>query len=402
MKALIISGLKLLLRNKGFWFFLIVTPIASLLLLNNHNNNSTYYHTDDDTVTELSGTSDKVAYYNGDGKFVIKIYDASCSSASETLAKYLTEGGLFKICRAKDSDMTEEDYALRTEYDGVNDRMNASIYISSSFESVLSEGRAEDGLIVSILSDDPRSDILKGEINIICGVLNTYGDSAPESICAGKTVTIESSGDTLLTNEQIDYKVSIGYAMAFMTLGYVFCGIFVAHTIMEERRDKVAIRIDISGLSPIFYFMAKFITGIFGTTALTGMLGIGMLFMGGDYGIPKWSLLILLFLMGLIFTSMSIMIGVFSKDVMTANIIAFTIWSFSSMLAGTFFPLTNVTTMVKFLSSLMPQKWFMDVADEIFLKSGRTVIMLLCIMTAYLFTIISFGSVGIRYSKNEE
>lgn len=414
MRALILSGLKLLFRNKGFWFFILVTPLASVLLLNIHQANTSYYHVDESTLTELSDPDYKVAYYGGEGKYVIKVYDACGSEYSEFFLGSLSKSGLFGIYRAQASGMTPEDYSERTAFDGENDRMGASLYISPEFEVSLRDGNPDEGLEISVLSDDPREDILTDEINIICGRMTaafgtvpdgdviSYLESSEEEMPGSSVVVVGSARDTVLTNTQIDNKTSIGYAMAIMSMGYVFCGIFVAHTIMEERRDKVATRIDITGLSSVTYFLAKFVTGLVGTAVLTVILGIGFFFVRNDYGISKLSVLALIFFMGIIFNCMSIMIGIFAGDAMTANIIAFTLWSFSSMLSGTFFPLKNATSIVLFLSSLMPQKWFMDALDKMFIGSGNVAIMVLCILGAYLFAMTGLGSVGIRIVKNGE
>ncbi|MCR5738961.1 MAG: ABC transporter permease [Lachnospiraceae bacterium] len=414
MRALVISGLKLLFRNKGFWFFILITPLASVMLLNVHQANTSYYHVDEGSLTELSGPDYKVAYFGGDGRYIIKVYDACGDEYSEYFLGSLSNGGLFGIYRADAAGMTPADYTERTVFDGESDRMGASVYIAPDFEASLREGHPEKGLEISILSDDPREEILTDEINIICGrmiaafEIMQNGDAisflrdSEEEMPGSSVAVVGSSRDTLLTNEQIDNKTSIGYAMAVMSMGYVFCGIFVAHTIMEERRDKVATRIDITGFSPVSYFLAKFVTGLAGTVVLTVILGIGFAFVRNDYGISKLSVLALIFFMGIIFNCMSIMIGIFAGDTMTANIIAFTLWSFSSMLSGTFFPLKNATSTVIFLSSLMPQKWFMDALDEVFLGSGKVTIMVLCILGAYLFAMTGLGSVGIRIVKNGE
>ena len=92
MKTILKTTLKLLFRNKGFWFFLIVTPMLSIIMLNVKVADSTYFLAghDDDSIMELENTDEKVAYYNnGNGMLIIKVYDASGSDLSEYFLKSL-------------------------------------------------------------------------------------------------------------------------------------------------------------------------------------------------------------------------------------------------------------------------------------------------------------------------
>ena len=65
MLTIIKSTLKLLFRNKAFWFFLLFAPAVSILIL---SLNTTYTMTEDASaspeIVEIKA-DDKIAYYGG-------------------------------------------------------------------------------------------------------------------------------------------------------------------------------------------------------------------------------------------------------------------------------------------------------------------------------------------------
>ena len=92
MREIIKTTLKLLVRNKGFWFFLIISPLLSTLCLKNKKENLAYYaEAEKAQIEELENVDDKVAYFaeKDNGKYIIKIYDASGSELSEYLLNKL-------------------------------------------------------------------------------------------------------------------------------------------------------------------------------------------------------------------------------------------------------------------------------------------------------------------------
>ena len=134
----------------------------------------------------------------------------------------------------------------------------------------------------------------------------------------------------------------------------------------------------------------------------TLVLLVCLCFMQGlDVGMSILSFLLIIFLLGLIFSTLSLFLGVILGDVMSSNYAAFAIWSISALLAGLYFPLNDTTKVLKTISYLMPQRWFMD-ASELLLagdKSGYS--MLLCVTAACLIVIISVGGVGLKIKKYE-
>ena len=83
MIALVKMSLKLLLRNKGFLFFLIVTPILSTVILSIKMDHTVYSdNSDKELVMELSDYAEKAVYVGDTSACIIKVYDASNSELS--------------------------------------------------------------------------------------------------------------------------------------------------------------------------------------------------------------------------------------------------------------------------------------------------------------------------------
>ncbi|MBQ9279055.1 MAG: ABC transporter permease [Lachnospiraceae bacterium] len=416
MSTIIKSTLKLTLRNKGFWFFLIITPLLSVLILNiNQENNLAYYSKDDAPhISELSNLDDKVAYYRGGGEYVIKVYDACQSELSEYLLNKLAENNMFKVCRVKADGLTKEEACICVENDGINDRMGAAIYLDKNFDKKASDNE-DNALTIYILSDDEREKLLIYEVGQCLGRIQAAAAMGKEETIMQALKEMDAalpkeevslpkdeSGNGL-TTRQLTQKTLVGYAFAFMTLGFVFCGIIVAHTAIKEQKDMVLTRIKLSGIGSYEYFAAKLIVSIIVSMMLTVLLGICTFFVDTDaMGMKRLEFIGMIFLLGVIFCSISLLLGSLMGNVMSANVAAFTLWSLSSMLAGLYFPLDYTTKAIKTLSYIMPQKWFVDGTEMILTDDNKAFFMLLCVTVAYLVIIISLGSVGIKFKSSDE
>ena len=416
MKTLITSSLKLLLRNKSFWFFLVIVPILSTFVLNVDQMNSISLSKQaENRIAELDDADEKVAYYSGQGAFVVKVYDACGSDLSEYMLTKLARTGAFSIVRAKVPDMDQAGADKKIEHDGEYDRMGAALYIAPDFDQMLSEGKEDEALTIYVLSDDGRFEMLdysvRKELALIektvaertlpeaAALLNQKLANSPEK----EVVRLSSGSSRSLTQDQENRKTAIGYAIAFMTLGYVFTGIFIAHTVIKDEHDKVLTRLRLTGMSSFTYFASKFIISVIATALMTLVLGLCTFMLDTEkFGIGRPKLLLLMFLLGLIFSSISLVIGVILGDVMNANIAAFALFSLSSLLAGTFFPMDAASAIIKTLSALMPQKWFLDATEMIFLGDSKAYFVLLCVTSAYLVLALSLGGVGIKVRNGDE
>ena len=369
--------------------------------------------------------NDKVAYYNnGIGMLVIKVYDASGSDLAGYFLDSLSKNGMFKLLRADAKGMDDEAFRERLKTDGYDDRMNAAVFIKENFDEEMRNKHSENAFEIDLLSDDGRNALFETEAkNISKKILSAYdtvritSDSSlsadtgavltvlnriDESLPAKEIVSVSDSTKRKLTQKQSKQKTLIGYVFAFLTLGFVLCGTMVSHTVISEQKEQVLVRVKLANVGNVTYFLAKYLAGVVISFMMTFILAVGTLFIPEEkIGMSHLQLILLTFLLGLIFCSISLLFGVIFKDIMSANVTAFTVWSLSSMLSGLFFPLDSATNMIKIISSVLPQKYFLDGAEMIFVGDNMVYIMLLCITAAYIALVASLGGLGIKLKKAE-
>lgn len=417
MITLVKMSLKLLLRNKGFLFFLIVTPIVSAIILNLKTEHTIY--TDDSdkkAVLELKDYTHKAVYSGDTSAFIIKVYDASDTELSNYILNQMADISMFSICRANVSDLTEEAVEKIAKKDAFDDRAGILLYLKADFDEAVLAGTWEQSMKFYIVSEDERQELFLTEftdcIARIKQMQRVTGDDKPamlkmltkiqDQLPEKKVVNLLGSEEISLTEKQINQLAQLGYALAIITLGFLFCGVCVAHSVIEEQNNKVFTRIMLTKISSRNYFISKFLIAVIISVIQTLVLLVCLCFMQGlDVGMSILSFLLIIFLLGLIFSILSLFLGVILGDVMSSNYAAFAIWSISALLAGLYFPLNDTTKVLKTISYLMPQRWFMD-ASELLLagdKSGYS--MLLCVTAACLIVIISVGGVGLKIKKYE-
>ena len=333
---------------------------------------------------------------------------------------------MFLICRVDVSDIniTDEYLKERLDADGFQDRMGSVLYIHPDFQEQVWEGDASKSLTMYLLSDDERSDALESLIELTLSRMVSLRGSIPafqssDEAQPGGVIDALEVGDQLmpekeivtvagthgrdLTVEQTNQKAQIGYAFAFMTLCFVFCGIFVAHSSIREQKNGVYTRIKLTRTTTIQYFLSKFIVSFIISLMITGVVALCSLVLNSnDLGMDRLPFLGMIFMMGLIFGSLSMLIGTLMGDVMSANVAAFSLWCMSALLSGLYFPLNYSSTALKALSFMMPQKWFLEGTEMIFVGDNKAFLMLLCITGAYLAVIISLGGLGLKIRRSDE
>ena len=407
MLTIIRSTLKLLFRNKAFWFFLLFAPIVSLLILNTNVN----YAISEDTagkfeIVEIEADG-KVAYYGGIKAYTVKVYDASGSAMSEQLLNDLAGTGMYSVCRASVPGITAEELEAHIDSDAYNDRMGAVLYLSPDFDELIEEGDTEGALNITVLSDDARTELFENDVKLSLQQLMLAG--SPDSIedlrsnmPARQITNIAAEGTRTLSQEQTDEKMELGYAFSIMTFGFVFCGAFVSHTAIEEQKNKVYTRIRLTGGRDITYLTAKFICTFIVSCIITAILAAGAaVFNLAGTGLELSSFILLVFLQGIIFSTLSLLLGILAGEVMTSNFAAFTVWCMSSLFAGLYFPLDDSTALIKGISYAMPQRWFMEGVEMFFTQDKMVYLFLAGVTAAYLMIILSVGNVGIRLRKQE-
>lgn len=417
MIALVKMSLKLLLRNKGFLFFLIVTPILSTVILSIKMDHTVYSdNSDKELVMELSDYAEKAVYVGDTSACIIKVYDASNSELSEYVLNQMAGTGLFSVCRADVSGLTEEEVDAAAKRDAFDDRAGMLLYLKDDFDGAVLSGNWEQGIKLYAVSEDERQEIFVTELTELLGrikqVQTIVGDDVTvmlemlteieDELPKKEVVNFAGKEAIELTEKQINQKTQIGYAFAIITLGFLFCGVCVAHSVIEEQNNKVFTRVLLTKLSGRDYFISKFAVAIVISLMQTIVLAVCLSFIPGlDVGMSMISFLFIIFLLGLIFGTLSLLIGVILGDVMSSNYAVFAIWSISALLAGLYFPLDDTTKALKTLSYLMPQRWFMDASELLLVGNKSAYSVVLCVTVAYLIVIISVGGVGLKIKRYE-
>lgn len=417
MITLVKMSLKLLLRNKGFLFFLIVTPALSAFILSVKMDHTIYKDgSDKQVILELKDYTEKAVYVGDTSACIIKVYDASNSELSEYVLNQMAATGMFSVCRADVSGLTEEEVEKKAKKDAFDDRAGLLLYLKKDFDEAVLDGTWKQGVKLYVVSEDVRQELFITEITdlfarikqvqsfvgdditVILEMLRDIQNNLPEK----KIVNLAGKEEIVLTEQQVNQRTQIGYAFAFITLGFLFCGVCVAHSVIEEQNNKVFTRVMLTKLSSKNYFISKFVVAFIISVMQTLVLAVCLsLIQGLDVGMNILSFLVIIFLLGLIFSTLSLLLGVVLGDVMSSNYGVFAIWSISALLAGLYFPLDDTTKALKTLSYLMPQRWFMDASELLLVGDKSAYSMLLCVTVAYLIVIISVGGVGLKIKRYE-
>lgn len=412
MIELVKISLKLLLRNKGFLFFLLATPALSAFILSVKMDHAIYADdSNKEVILELKDCTDKAVYTGDTSACIIKAYDASNSELSEYVLNQMAATGMFSVCRADASNLTEDEVEEIAKKDAFDDRSGMLLYLKVDFDEAVLDGAWEQSVQLYVVSEDERQELFVTEltdlfarikqvqsftgndITAILEMLTDIQDKLPEK----RIVNLAGREELALTEQQINQRTQIGYAFAFITLGFLFCGVCVAHSVIEEQNNKVFTRIMLTKLSSRDYFISKFVVAVIISVMQTLVLAVCLSFIRGlDVGMSGVSFLVVIFLLGLIFGTVSLLLGVILGDVMSSNYAVFAIWSISALLAGLYFPLDTTTKALKALSYLMPQRWFMDASELLLVGDKSAYSMLLCVTAAYLIIIISVGGVGLK------
>lgn len=417
MISLIKMNLKLLMRNKGFLFFLLITPVVSSFILSLKVDHSVYNEDANlSRIVELETCKKKAVYMGNTSSFIVKVYDASGSELSEYVLNSMANSGMFSVCRCDVKGMTSEEIVTQAKKDAFDDRAGVLLYLKESFDEAVMSREWQKGMKIYDVSEDERQELFETEL---IGVLNRIKqvqikigeDSSSvikmlkkieEEIPEKKIVSLAGKDEVALNHKQTNQWTQIGYAFAILSLGFLFCGVCVAHTVIEEQNNRVFTRVMLTKINSRDYFISKFWVTFIISVMQTLVLVVCLLAVRRfDFGIPIGKFIVVVFLLGLIFSTLSLLLGVIMGDVMSSNYAVFAIWCVSALLSGLYFPLDNTTATLKTLSYLMPQKWFMDASKLLLTGDNKACYMLLYVTVAYLVVIVSVGGVGLKIKRHE-
>ena len=422
LELLKING-KLLLRNKGFLFFLLITPIVSVIIMNLHVNLSFYEEEQKEReIQELSG-DDKVVYLNDWSDYAVKLYDGAGTELSQYVLEKMAGSGMFSIYRTDAGDMTEAEVQKLAEEDAMNDRMGTILYVKPPFDENVMKGNWEEAFLFYEVSEDERWELweksFSGELSAIyqaaqalniseqgtvgteeqvLSILQGMQENLPEK----EIISLEGKDGVTLSAEQSSKRGLAGYAYAIITLGFLFCGVCIAYTVIEERENKVYTRIMLSKVGRYEYLLSKLVMSVLISVLQTGVTAVCMFVAGDtDFGISRPDFLLFIFLLGLIFSILSMGVGILIGDVMGANYAVFAVWSISALLAGLYFPIDTASGAIKAISYLMPQRWFLKGTEMLMGGDKSAYPMIACVSCAYLIVILSVGVVGLKMKESD-
>lgn len=408
-------NLKLLVRNRGFLFFLLLAPLLSLVILNLKNDASTSYDEGERGIIELEKPQEKIVYQNDWTSYAVKVYDAAQSELAEYVQQELAEAGMIRVFRVDASEMSEADVEAIVKEDATKDRVGASLYLRPEFDEKVTEGDWKEAFRLYETSDDERFElaerVLTEEISVIQRLAQSGQEpkqmvssirQMKENFPEKEVVMLESSKEESLTREQENKKQLAGMAYAILSLGFLFCGVCVAYTMIEERDNKVYTRIMLSKVGRTEYLISKFAVAILVSVLQTGVMALYMLlFRNMDFGISRGNLLFMAFLLGMIFNILSLVAGIMVGDVMSANYAVLAIWVVSALLSGCYFSLDGSSKMIQAISDLMPQHWFIK-GTEMIMRGDQSVYPMICGITlAYVIVILGIGAVGLKMKESE-
>lgn len=405
-------NIKLLLRNKGYLAFLIILPLVSVLMFNVKH----LYGTEDEkeaySIHEIKNDN-VVSVDMVDTKLCIKVYDCSKSQVSDYLIKELAKSGTYRIYRYRTNAMSTAEARNKALTSADKSIIGAVIYIPASFEDeLLSENQSN--VILFKATKDARINILKknlaSELQSLEGYAKASGNNkvafkellrtAADNEMNKKIVKINVGDKVELTAEQQENKTSIGYSLAFLTIGFLFSGIFIAATIVEERQNRVFNRILMSKTSLIKYGQVKLVLIFLTVVIQTGILAVAIkLLVKTEFGIPYGSYLFLVFCLGIVFDLLSVVTGILTNNVLSSNYIAFTIWSMSCLLAGLYFPLDMTSKFWANAAKLMPQNWTLKATEMLMAGRSGAYTMYGLVIIGYIIVIMSIGYIGIKLRR---
>lgn len=409
------TNLKLLFRNKGYLCLVIVLPILSAGLLSLQLDETVTMKDDtsyvvqniedrDDNITSIENT-----------KLLVKIYDNSNTELSDDLAQELAGSGIFRIFRYN-QEVVDLGAVKAASIDSAGkSNIGAVIYIPENFESnILSGGTGN--LSIMEITDDGRNDLLASQVNTYVNFMMQAADSTSydktalttmlgelkESRLSKQIEAVEVGNSLILTSQQNHQSTRIGYSIAALTMGFLFCGVFISDIIVKEKNNKVYNRIFLSKASILNYVLAKMAMILMTVAIQTGILAlVTPIMVSTDFGIPFGSYLFLVFGLGLCISTLSVVIGTLVSNTMNATYAVFAIWIVSNIMAGLYFPITSAAQWWVKASLLIPQRWVI-VASEM-LMTGETGVYAMygLIVGCYLLILMAGTSIGVMVGKKD-
>lgn len=374
------STAKLLLRNKAFLVVGILIPLIATVCMNLWNNMDKQEKKDE--VYELESMNTQIAYQVDFYRYPVKVYDKIYNEESKNFCDNLDAAGVFQIFRVDVSNVSEDEIMDSVKFTPKNDKVGAIIVLEDNFS---------DSTIYEIGEDD-RFDLLVNSFELAVKNHNAVsGDSVVTY------VSVKSDDD-------IDYYETrtVGYCIAIATIAFVFGGVLVLGTILQEKQDHVYSRILLTKANKASYLLSKIFL-VIGTSLFQAivMLLAFVLFVRADIGITVFQFFIVVFLEGLIFNLLSVCTGLFCKSMAGSAFLSFVIWSLSALLSGSYFDISGASETYRKVALLMPERWALFSVSRFQNGNSSGYSLMLCATLAYLVIIFVIGILGLKLNDEE-
>ena len=375
------SSLKLLLRSGGFLIIGILIPLAATLLINIWSGVNELERTD--SVYELPQMDTQMAYLVNFNCLPVKIYDRANNDESKRLCIKLTEAGIFQIFRVDCSDNSMEEIIDSAKQSALNDKVGAILILEESFE--------ESKLFY--IGEDTRFSLFQDALKLCFQNLSEESEDSSRV-----TYVIANSGGDVNYYKTREFS----YCIAIASIAFIFGGVLILGTTMTEKQDHVYSRIMLTTATKTSYILSKIILILGLSLIQSSVMTISFtFFVKADIGISVLQFACILFLQGIIFNLLSVCAGLFCNSMPAAAFLAFTMWSISALMAGTYFDISGANDLYKKVALLMPQRWALLAATKFQNADHSAYPMIFCVTAAYLLVILVVGILGLKLNEEE-
>lgn len=410
------TNCKLLLRSKGYLCCIILIPIMAVILMNVDGSFAKYGDEKSSAIKEWKSVSDTFDLENT--KLTVKVYDYSESNMSSYLLDKLAQTNTYKLYKVNtDKGAKKESYEEILK--GSKKLMESStvraiLYIPEDFEELI---HIEDKSPVMIIKgyDDSRIELLQSNIEWYCSKIQIANQVAIENGEKVETVlqritqeelkkeviVLEDEGSVVLTEEQQHNRSKIGYALTFLTVSFVFSGVFIVDILIKEKANRSINRIKLSLTTNRCYIIVKLCLILLTAIIQVIVFGIGTyLTLGSSIGIPYHAFLGMVLLQGILFNFISLVIGIIINNLLGTIFLSFTVWSFTSLLAGLYFPVVSGSTLEK-ISMVTPQRWFIKSTEMFMAGKKGAFTQYTLIFLAFMVLFFTISMISLKLSEKE-
>ena len=371
---------KLIIRNKAFLVVGILIPILAPFLMN------IWYKVPTDekveTTFELKSMDEQMAYHIDFYRMPVKVYDTVCTDYSKSICDEINNAGIFQTFRAECKDVSDEKIEKSCKKSALEDRVSAIIVLRED----------PDDTILYRVGEDERYELLEDTLSMILANGPYTSDTSEVSLLK------ISSGD------DVDYYKTrnFSYSLSIGTLASIFGGVLVLGTVISEKKDNAYSRILLTKANKGSYLLSKLILS-FGTAVFQSIcMAVSFTFLVKvDIGISWLQFFVVVFLTGLTFNLISLCCGLIFNSMAGASVMAFVIWSFSALVSGAYFDISEASDLYQKAALLMPQRWTLITVTRFMNNDNSGYPLLLCVTAGDVVIMFVIGLMGLKFGEKE-